>query len=130
MAITAVELATMRTEAQTFMPDSAVVLRAVETPDGQGGYTSAWATANTYACNAASGPYMRFGAERVAAGQVTPVGIIFLSLPWDADVRAADRVAWTKAGDVTATTLEVTQSGSRSWAINLRLACKEVGDAV
>lgn len=129
MALSTAELTSMRTEAQTFMPDSAVVLRSVETPDGQGGYTSVWGTANTYACNAASGPYMRFGAERVAAGQLTPVGIIFLSLPWDADVRASDRIAWTKAGEATATTMEVTQAGSRSWAINLRVACKEVGDA-
>lgn len=129
MAITATELAAMRTEAQTFMPDTAVVQRSIETPDGQGGYTSAWGTAGTYVCNAAAGPYMRFGAERVAAGQVTPVGIIFLSLPHDADVRAADRIAWTKAGAATATTLEVTQAATRSWAINLRVACKEVGDA-
>lgn len=129
MALSTVELTSMRGEAETFMPDEAVVLQEVQVSDGQGGYTSIWATAGTYACNAAAGPYMRFGAERVVAGQTTPVGIIFLSLPFDADVNASDRIAWTKAGDVTATTLEVTQSGSRSWAINLRLACKEVGDA-
>jgi hypothetical protein len=127
--ITAAELTSMRDEAETLMPDEAVVLRAVETPDGQGGWTSAWATDGTYACNAAAGPYMRFGAERVAAGQVTPVGIIFLSLPHDADVNAGDRIAWTKAGAATATEMEVTQAGTRSWAINLRVACKEVGDA-
>ena len=119
----------MRTEAQTLMPDSCAVVRTTNVSDGQGGFTETTATVGTYACNAASGPYMRFGAERVAAGQITPVGIVFLSLPHDADVKAADRIAWTKAGAGSATTMEVTQAGSRSWAVNLRVACKEVGDA-
>lgn len=128
MALSAADLATMRADAETLMPDEAVVLRSIETPDGQGGFTQTWATAGTYACNAAAGPYMRFGAERVVAGQTTPVGIIFLSLPHDADVNAGDRIAWTKAGAAEAFELEVTQVGTRSWAINTRLACKEVGD--
>lgn len=129
MALSTAELTSMRAEAKTFMPDTAIVLVSVNVPDGQGGFTQTWATANTYACNAATGPYMRFSAERVAAGQVTPVGIVFLSLPHNAVVNAADRIAWTKAGDVTATNLEVTQASGRSWAVNLRVACKEVGDA-
>lgn len=128
MVLTAAELTTMRAEAEVLMPDEAVVLRSVETPDGQGGFTQSWATDGTYPCNAAAGPYMRFGAERVVAGQTTPVGIIFLSMPHDADVNAGDRIGWTKAGAATGTTLEVTQAGSRSWAVNLRVACKEVGD--
>lgn len=118
----------MRSEAQSLMPDQCVVLRSIETSDGQGGWTDAWATAGTYACNMAAGPYMRFGAERVVAGQPTPVGVIFLSLPFDADVRATDRIAWTPAGAaVAAGTFEVTQAGTRSWNINKRVAAKEVG---
>ena len=128
MVLTAADLASMRADAESFMPDEAVVLRATEVSDGQGGFTETWVEHGTYACNAAAGPYMRFGAERVVAGQTTPVGIIFLSLPHDADVLAHDLIAWTKAGAATATELEVTQAGSRSWAVNLRVACKEVGD--
>lgn len=128
MGLTATDLTSMRTDAEALMPDEAVVLRSTEVPDGQGGHTLQWVTHETYACNATAGPYMRFGVERVAAGQTTPVGIVFLSLPHDADVLARDRIAWTKAGGLTATELEVTQSGTRSWAVNLRVACKEVGD--
>ncbi len=130
MSITAIELASMRDEAETLMPDSCAVLRPTEVPDGQGGWTQTWATAGTYACNLATGPYMRFSAERVAAGQVTPVGIVGISLPHDADVNPDDRIVWTPAGEVTARmTIEVTQFGSRSWAINSRAMGKEVGDA-
>lgn len=127
--ITAAELTTMRSEAEALMPDECVVLRAVETSDGQGGWTSEWGTAGTYACSMAEGPYMRFGAERVSAGQMTPVGIVFLSLPHDADVTAADRIAWTPAGAGAAEmTIEVTQSGTRTQALNKRVAGKEVGE--
>ena len=128
MALTAADLATMRADAEAFMPDECSVLRSTEVPDGQGGFTQTWATVATYACNVAAGPYMRFGAERVSAGAITPVGIIFASLPHDADVLAADRIGWVKEGAETGVNLEVTQDGTRSWAINRRLACKEVGD--
>lgn len=126
MSITSTELAAMRADAEALMPDEAAVLRSVDTPDGQGGFTQTWATAGTYACNAAAGPYMRFGAERVVAGQTTPVGIIFLSLPHDADVNADDVIAWTHDGSVT--NVQVTQVGTRSWNVNARVAGKEVGD--
>lgn len=126
--MTATELTATRAQAETLMPDSCAVLRSSDVPDGQGGFTQTWATAGTYACNAAAGPYMRFGAEKVVGGQVTPVGILFFSLPFGADVQEADRIAWTKAGaSPPATELEVTQAGTRSWAINKRVAAKEVG---
>ena len=128
MALTATELTTMRTEAEALMPDTCTVLRSTEVPDGQGGYTQTWVEHADYACNVAAGPYMRFGAERVAGGQTTPVGILFASLPHDADVVASDRIGWIKAGEATGATLEVTQSGTRSWSVNTRVACKEVGD--
>lgn len=126
MAITSTELAAMRADAEALMPDTAAVLRSVDTPDGQGGFTQTWATAGIYACNAAAGPYMRFGAERVVAGQTTPVGIIFLSLPHNADVNADDVIAWTHDGAVT--NVQVTQASHRSWNVNTRVAGKEVGD--
>lgn len=129
VSLTATELTSMRIEAETFMPDECAILRPTEVSDGQGGFTTTWATASIVDCNMAAGPYMRFGAERVAAGQVTPVGIIFLSLPHDADVHTSDVIAWTPEGsEEAAMSIEVTQASARSQAINRRVAGKEVGD--
>lgn len=126
VSITAIELAAMRDQAESLMPDSCVVKRTTNVSDGQGGTTTTTATAGTYACNGASGPHMRMAAEAVIAGQVTPEGAIFISLPWDADVREADRIEWTRAAGGSTTVVEVNQVSVRSWQINTRVTGKDV----
>lgn len=89
MTLTAVELAQMRTDIETLLPDTCNLLTATNTSDGQGGYTQAWGTA-------ASGVACRLdeirSRETLAGAALRPTGQYMLSLPHSATITAAYRV--------------------------------------
>jgi head-tail adaptor len=90
----------MQDTAEDAMPDSAAVSRKTLTSDGQGGFTATWATASTVDCRVEAATRIT-PAERLVAERVAPRKLYRVTVPYDADVIAADRIV------VSGTTYEV-----------------------
>jgi len=87
MGITAGELALERDDQELWLPDTATRTRAIETPDGMGGYTETPST-TTYACRIAP----TSGRELEIASRLTSAVAFTVTLPYDADVAASDEL--------------------------------------
>lgn len=112
------ELAGLRETAESALPDTCAISRATATTDSAGGYTLVWANVATgVACRA--GPPTR-QAERIAASKIEAVNVQVFTLPWDTDIRPADRIVWS------AQTFEVLPGELGSWSTVKRLLCSEV----
>lgn len=62
--------------------------RETKTPDGGGGYTSAWAVVQNLPCSLGA---PRSESERVLAGKVASTAGLMLTLPYDAPAVSGDR---------------------------------------
>lgn len=83
------DLAAMRSaQAEWLAGGTAVVQTNVPVSDGAGGYTDGWATVGTYGCRVAPAG----GAERELGGAVRDVAAWMVTLPYDAQVGARDRI--------------------------------------
>lgn len=79
--------------------DTCVVQRPTKVSNGKGGWTNTWTDIDTYNCRfwISSGPSgtsqeSHFWGEKEVSNTVG-----FVTLPWDADVQAKDRIVWTNA---------------------------------
>jgi len=93
------ELADLRREVLGLLPDTAVIERAAGTVDSStGAWADVYAPAGTVVCRIDPIPLAMVGAGAIIAGQETARAWFQLSVPWDADIQANDRVT---IGDVT-----------------------------
>lgn len=110
------DIASMRATLERTLPDSAVIKRDTQVPDGAGGYTVTTATVATVACRVS----MASGRELDVAGRLSAVGTWTVTLPALTDVKAADRI------EIGSRVLEVTLPlRPRSWELSRRVFCTE-----
>lgn len=83
------ELARMREDIQSaILPDSGYILTVTETPDGQGGITQAWGTADSTRCRI--DPLT--AAEVLAGGKIDMFHGFTITLPQGKSVTSKDRI--------------------------------------
>ncbi len=87
--LTTAELAQMRTDIESLMPDTCSILSLTLTSDGQGGQTEAWGTATA---GAACRLDFLGGKEALASGAIQPYTRAILSIAQSATITTANRV--------------------------------------
>lgn len=117
--LSAGELAAMRSEQSDTLPGTAVISRNTPTSDGMGGWTDAWAAVGTVDGRLAAAS--ESGAERLVAERITEEDAWVITLPYNADVTARDRV------QIDSRTFEVVAPLPHSWTTALRVVATEVG---
>lgn len=88
--LSAGDLEACRATVVASMPDTAQVLRATTTPDGEGGQTTTWTVIATVPCRVA--PADITPAERELAVQVLPRTLWRITVPVQTDVVGRDRI--------------------------------------
>jgi head-tail adaptor len=82
-------LTAMRAAIAELLPDTCTILSPTETPDGEGGVTTAWGTVGTaIACRVD----VKMGREQLTGGAIQPYIKTQLSLPWDQTILETYRV--------------------------------------
>lgn len=111
-------LDSLRATAERFLPDTASIQRAtvVSTGDGQ---ATEWATVATVACRVS--PLGNAAREALVAGGIQADAQYVVTVPVGTDVTSADRLV------VGSRTFEVVEPSERSYAVSLRLICRELG---
>ena len=87
--MTPIDVERARQNVQRFLTDTAQHLRPGKTPDGAGGYIVVWNVLGTVACRFQKPSLTDL--EQLRHAQVSGTARRVL-LPWDADVRAGDRL--------------------------------------
>ena len=111
-ALTAAELAQIRTDVATLLPDSCNILVKTLTPDGSGGQSVSWGTATaSVACrlDPARGREMEIG------GQTQPFYGFILTLPHGTSVNAQHRISLNSE-----TFAVVSTDTGKSWSASVR----------
>lgn len=124
LAIRDWELTLDRSEMEESLPDEALVMRAIEVADPDGGITTTYATVTgleAVPCRVI--PRSTFAAERDEGGALTAVTYWEILMPYDTDVHDTDRIV---VNDVI---YEVNDGGApdRSQSLVLKLNCRAVG---
>ena len=88
--LSATEIADIREAIEASLPETVEVQRATRAPDGAGGSTESWQAAGSYPARLAPAGGE---AEREMAGRLAGRSLWRVTLPAEADVRLADRVA-------------------------------------
>jgi head-tail adaptor len=114
--LTATELARLRADSETLMPDAATRHAQAVVSDGGGGFTETFTAAGTFSCHVAP----IGGGERVVGGRISDRTTHVLSVPAGTTISAADRVV------VDGKTFEVTAVRTRSWEIVRRVEVREL----
>jgi len=119
--LTTAELAAMRDVEESVMSSTAIIRRVTRTPDGVGGYNEAWAAVGTVACDLwAANRAMN---ENVAGGQIISRGDWYITIPFDSDVKAQDRI------HVDGRTFEVVWvPNNQSWSTALRVGANSFNE--
>jgi SPP1 family predicted phage head-tail adaptor len=104
-ALSADELAAMRDDLETLLPDTCVIQSLTQASDGQGGLIDTWAAAGTVACRLDNGS----GQKANVAQSVQPFSSWVLSVPYDADLTTAQRVVH---GGETYAVIALSEAGS------------------
>ena len=121
--IDARDMAGMRATLDASLPDTAVVTRDTQVPDGAGGYTVTSVDASPVPCRVAPAS----GREVTIAGRLDAVGTWTLTLPAETDVRSPDRVYVNAVGVAGIREFEVVLPlGPRSFEIGRRVVCLEI----
>jgi len=120
------DMASLRATANTFLPDSAQVVRKSAAADGLGGFSDSWANQGAaVSCRLKllrGQPIEGMIAQRAGGRQIWD-----LVLPANTDVTMADRVVVTLTFSTPASkTLEVISVQNGSWEVTRRCFCVEV----
>ncbi len=118
MGLTTDELAAMQAEAVEMLPDTCTIRRGTRTPDGAGGFTTAYNDVyGLVPCR--RGPVGQ--SERIIAEKLTDVRVWTVTLPAATDIQTGDLIDI----DGYAGTLKVAGWADRSWEITRRVVCTE-----
>ncbi len=89
MGLTANELSIMRDSIELLLPDTCTILSPTDTPDGEGGVSTAWGTVGTaIACRVD----VKMSRESLTGGAIQPYMKTQLSLPYDQTITETHRV--------------------------------------
>lgn len=117
MTLTAAELASMRTDIETLLPDTCVIKTLTTAPDGMGGQTETWSASGTATCRLDR----RSGGERMAGGAIRAYGEWVLTVPYQTGVDVSKRVLH---GGLTYNVVEV--NADKSWPDCVRAVVEQV----
>ena len=92
MALSAADLAAMRSEVALHYPDTCKVRRYTSVPTGGGGQTDTYADSSTVACRIET---PSVGSEGERAGRITAEEGIVIKVPYSTDVTEKDQVQVT-----------------------------------
>lgn len=87
-AIDSTMLLAMRAAISELLPDSCNILTPTNTPDSEGGVTTAWGTSSAVACRLDA----KQGREMLTGGAIQPYTTYILSLPYDTTIAQTSRV--------------------------------------
>jgi head-tail adaptor len=111
-ALSAAELAAIRTDIETLLPDTCNILTRTLTPDGSGGQTETWGTATaSVACRLDPAR----GREAEIGGQTEPFYGFILTLPHGTALTALQRVELNSE-----TFAVVSVDTGKSWSASVR----------
>jgi SPP1 family predicted phage head-tail adaptor len=110
--IDAAELAALRAELATLLPDTCVISAGSLTPDNMGEVATTWTPAGTVACRIDP---IKAG-EQVEGGAVQPYSRMRVTLPYNAAVTSASRLT---IGGVNYAVISILSGNS--WALDKRL---------
>jgi len=112
--LTAAELSAMREVEESVMSSTGIIKRRTLASDGMGGYTETWAAVGTVDCDVWQ-INQRGNREPVTGGQVVSKSDWFITVPYNTDLTARDRV------EVDGRTFEITfVPNDSSWLTALR----------
>lgn len=112
--LTAAELSAMREVEESVMSSTGIIKRRTLASDGMGGYTETWAAVGTVDCDVWQ-INQRGNREPVTGGQVVSKSDWFITVPYNTDLTAKDRV------EVDGRTFEITfVPNDSSWLTALR----------
>lgn len=117
--LTDADLAMMRSAQEALLPDTCTVRRVMLADDGYGGQAETWGDVASYACRLSP---IASPKELLLAGHPAQVADWMVTLPHDADCKAADHII---IGTRTLEVVGVVQG--QSWQTALRVIAKEVG---
>jgi head-tail adaptor len=110
--LTATELAALRADLETLLPDTCVISAVSYASDGAGEWTPTWAAGGTVACRL--DPIR--GSEAIAGGAIEAFNGYILTLPYNAVIVPASRVT------VNSTDYNVTSvTDGDSWKLDTRV---------
>jgi SPP1 family predicted phage head-tail adaptor len=111
MTISAAELAAMRAELETLLPDTCVISHGSLTPNGSGEFTTTWTASGTVACRIDP---IKAG-EGLNGGAVQPYSTFRVTLPYSATVTHDDHLT------IGGTVYEILSvSVGNSWSLDQR----------
>jgi SPP1 family predicted phage head-tail adaptor len=116
--LTAAELADMRSVQDQAMAGTCVITRRTLTADGMGGFTEMWAAAGTVSGRV--WPAQESGAERLIADRITETDAWVITVPYNTDVVAKDRIT------ADSRTFEVVTAIAHTWETARRVVATEV----
>lgn len=117
--LTAAELAEMRSVQDEAMAASCVISRKTLVSDGMGGFTETWAASGTVSCRV--WPATESGAESLIADRITESDAWVITVPYNTDITAKDRVV------ADGRTFEVISAIAHTWETARRVVAVEVG---
>jgi SPP1 family predicted phage head-tail adaptor len=120
--LTAAEITAMRIVEESVLSSTATIQRHALTRDGMGGYSEAWTTVGTVVCDFWH-ISQRGDRERVTGNQLTQVADWFVTVPYDTDITAKDRMV------IEGRTFEVVfVPNDISWKTALRVEVKSLNE--
>jgi SPP1 family predicted phage head-tail adaptor len=119
MTLSTDELAQIRADVLTLLPDTGNILSSSLSPDGSGGWTTTWGTA-TAGVNYRLDPIR--AREQVAGAALTSFHTFILTLPHNTTVAAQNRF---KAADGTEYNVVSVDAG-KSWQVSVRCEVERI----
>jgi head-tail adaptor len=113
------EIAQMRTDLETLLPDTCVISTVSYASDGAGEWVPTWTAAGTVNCRL--DPVVRGFEEIVSGGAIQPFRHYMLTLPYDAPITSASRV---RVGGIDYNVVGL--SANNSWALDTRAKLEKV----
>lgn len=114
-------LTSLRALSLLTLPDTCIIQRVSNAPDGSGSQTETWATSSTVACRVTP-TGQQSPAERIIAERIQAASPFTVILPHDADITERDRISWS--GQI----LQVRGVlAPRSWQTTIRAVCERIG---
>lgn len=117
MTLSATELAGMREDIETLLPDTCVIQSKTSTPDGMGGQSESWSASGTANCRLDR----QSGNETVAGGAIRPYSQWVLTMPYQTSVTVQNRA---EHGGLTYNIVEVNLD--KSWPDCVRAIVEQI----
>ena len=116
------EIAQMRADVLSMLPDTCSILSVAYTRDGEGGLTEVWGTATpSVKCRIDFDTQQSYGREVIVGGAIQPFTRVVLSMPYDTTLATTNRIL----ADGNTYAVKSTNAG-QSWIVAVRAELERV----